>query len=191
MDIDYYELSNNLNIYDDLETKYDSKYNINKYNNNYEYRINLLNILKLEYDEEIIKKIIDQEYYENIDDDIENDDNEIYLKKITEKIKYIYSITYKQPFFIKIYKIASSKIFSEDAELGLYILFSYDILKSFHNFFCEWLLFVKKYRDYFNLFEYNNNDIDKIKIQILENENIIKIKKIMENSYENLINSIK
>ena len=52
--------------------------------------------------------------------------------KVKHTIEKIYELTCRYEIFTNLYVKAANKILSEDAELGLIILFSYDYLNLFH-----------------------------------------------------------
>jgi len=57
----------------------------------------------------------------------------------TKKMDEIYSKTKDNDLFMNIYKIAALRMFSEDPEIGLAVLFSYDYLPLFYLCLVEYL----------------------------------------------------
>ena len=62
---------------------------------------------------------------------------------VTEMIDYIYNETIDLPIFNKLYILAASVMLSEDPEIGIAVLFSYDYMKIFHECLIEFFLFNK------------------------------------------------
>lgn len=87
---------------------------------------------------------IDSLSYENDDDyraavklicflcnsDVSNDDYD--TEKMTQALDYIWYHTHENSTFMELYTLAAAQMMTEDATIGLAILFSYDYLKDFY-----------------------------------------------------------
>ena len=51
---------------------------------------------------------------------------------ISKTMDFIYEKTHNNILFKELYSIAASKMFSEDLQIGLAVLFSYDFFEKFH-----------------------------------------------------------
>ena len=105
-------------------------YNINvkiEYENNKQYRQCLRNVFSMD----ISNLDIPFDQIEDLDDETEDEllfDENAMIKSID----FIYEKTNNNAYFKELYKIAASKMFSEDENIGLAVLFSYDYFASFH-----------------------------------------------------------
>ena len=103
---------------------------------NYEDKINSLNSVE-ELDEET-------------EDEISYDD-----EAATKMLDYIYEKTKDNTMFIEVYKIAASKMLSEEPTIGQAVLLSYDYLPLFYSCLVDYLnlpnLFNKENINYINL----------------------------------------
>ncbi len=62
------------------------------------------------------------------------------LENMTYALDFIWHNTRKHPLFIDVYKLTAEEMFTEDLEVGLAILFSYDYLKYFYPVFREYMV---------------------------------------------------
>lgn len=96
-----------------------------QYNNDFEYR-------------STIRKLFDMNSTNfpeitNPDIDIVTRDEAEYDEESSSKMMdFVYSNTKMEPVFMELYTKAASFMFSEDPEIGLAVLFSYDYLTLFH-----------------------------------------------------------
>jgi hypothetical protein len=123
------------------------------YNDNKGYRQSLRGLFEMNsknYEDRInsIKSI--EELDEETEDEISYDE-----KAASETMDQIYSKTKNNVLFKNLYKIAASKMLSEDETIGQAVLFSYDYLKDFYlclvDFYNEPENFTDKNHKYINL----------------------------------------
>ena len=105
-------------------------YNINvkiDYENNKQYRQCLRNVFSMD----ISNLDIPFDQMEDLDDETEDellfDEN-----SMIKSMDFIYEKTKNNSYFKELYKLAASKMFSEDENIGLAVLFSYDYFALFH-----------------------------------------------------------
>jgi len=112
-----------------ISLEYITQKSIN-YENNKEYRQSLRYLFCMN-NESYLEKVNAIRNVENLDD--ETEDEISYDEESTSKIlDEIYLQTKHDPLMINLYTIAASKMFSEDINIGIAVLFSYDYLKLFH-----------------------------------------------------------
>lgn len=109
--------------------------------------------LKLNYDDDVsyrkkLRTLIGMEGVVQIengnenemeDDDITSDENnydEIAVGKFLDKV---YIVTKDSQEFRTLYLLAAGTMLSEDMEIGLAVLFSYNYLTPFHEIMCRWI----------------------------------------------------
>lgn len=121
-------------------------YNFNytvTYDNNDEYRICIQNVFMMENCESI-------------------DPDEIFFDNLAVKngIDYLYELTKEEKYFVEIYKKAAMFFLSDDVEVGLMVLFSFDFFNLFHKCLHEYVnnreLFSENNKSYIELI--NNLD---------------------------------
>ena len=116
-------------------------YNINvkiEYENNKQYRQCLRNVFSMD----ISNLDIPFDQIEDLDDETEDEllfDENAMIKSMD----FIYEKTNNNAYFIELYKIAASKMFSEDENIGLAVLFSYDYLKDFTQCLNDFIIYSK------------------------------------------------
>lgn len=69
--------------------------------------------------------------------DLSNDDYD--TEKMTQALDYIWENTHTNSSFMELYALAASQMMTEDATIGLAILFSYDYLKDFYILYSRFL----------------------------------------------------
>ena len=116
-------------------------YNINvkiEYENNKQYRQCLRNVFSMD----ISNLDIPFDQIEDLDDETEDEllfDENAMIKSMD----FIYEKTNNNAYFKELYKIAASKMFSEDENIGLAVLFSYDYLKDFTQCLNDFIIYSK------------------------------------------------
>lgn len=65
------------------------------------------------------------------------------LENMTYALDFIWHNTRQQQLFVDLYKLAAVEMMTEDLEVGLAILFSYDYLKYFYPVFREYMVLNK------------------------------------------------
>ena len=70
-------------------------------------------------------------------DDVTRDEWDFDQDAMTRLLDTVYLHTRAAPFFQRIYQIAAGKMLSEDPEIGLAVLFSYDYFALFHACLCD------------------------------------------------------
>ena len=127
-------------------------YNINvkiDYENNKQYRQCLRNVFSMD----ILNLDIPFDQMEDLDDETEDEllfDENAMIKSMD----FIYEKTKNSSYFKELYKLAASKMFSEDENIGLAVLFSYDYFALFHLCLVDFLnknVFNEKNNYYINL----------------------------------------
>ncbi len=112
------------------------------YNNNSEYREALKTLCFLRYPESFpdgdFPEGTDQESCHEMTYDIEN---------MTYALDFVWQNTKTHPQFIELYQIAALEMFTEDLEVGLAILFSYDYLRFFYPIFREYMVCNKQFTE--------------------------------------------
>jgi hypothetical protein len=108
------------------------------YTNNAEYRETLKNLCFLRYPETFpeggFPEGTDPESCHEMTYDIDN---------MTYALDFVWQNTKNHPAFIELYKNAAMIMFTEDLEVGLAILFSYDYLCYFYPVFREYMVFAR------------------------------------------------
>ena len=97
------------------------------YNNDIEYRESLRKLFSMQ-------KVV--AYCAEIDD-ITNDENDYDNDSASKAMDFVYQQTKDNLFFQKLYDSAASKMLSQDREIGLAVLYSYDYMLYFHNCFID------------------------------------------------------
>jgi|TARA_Y100000816_G_C25740779_1_gene389813 hypothetical protein len=73
--------------------------------------------------------------WEKMDSDLDEETKDELLfdnEAISKTMDFIYEKTHNNILFKELYSIAASKMFSEDLQIGLAVLFSYDFFENFH-----------------------------------------------------------
>jgi hypothetical protein len=96
-----------------------------EYNGDFEYRATLRNLFVMNSDK--FPEITNPDIDTVTRDEVEYDD-----ETTSQFMDFVYSNTKTDPVFIELYTKAASFMFSEDPEIGLAVLFSYDYLTLFH-----------------------------------------------------------
>ena len=100
------------------------------YTTNLEYRNCMRKLFQMEQqtldDLELDEETLDEQDYDN--------DN------ASKMLDYIYSITKSNPKFKELYEYAAATMLSQDFEIGLAVLFSYDYFILFHPCLCTFIL---------------------------------------------------
>ena len=116
----------------DFINKHNIIYNtaqIVNYTNNEEYRISFRDIFKMK-----------AQIHDMLDMDKETQDEFNYdTCKATMILDYVYLITHKNLWFKVLYNYSASIMLSNDPEIGLTILFSYDYFYLFHQCVCDFI----------------------------------------------------
>jgi len=115
------------------------------YKNDIEYRNVIRNLFKMTCN--ILSMTSDDE--EDIDE-ITQDEWNYDSESTTPFMDFIYDSTSKIPIFQEFYKKSAGFMLSEDAEIGLAILFSYDYLESFHHVLCDYFIYIDGKESVFN-----------------------------------------
>lgn len=98
------------------------------YNDNKSYRNSLRKVTNMNLDKLNIP-------WEKMDNDLDEETKDELLfdnEAISKTMDFIYEKTYNNILFKELYSIAASKMFSEDLQIGLAVLFSYDFFETFH-----------------------------------------------------------
>lgn len=98
------------------------------YHNDIEYRETLRKVFTM-------RKIVT--YCEEIDE-ITNDENDYDTDSASKAMDFVYEETKDNVFFQKLYDSAAGKMLSQDREIGLAVLYSYDYMIYFHNCFIDY-----------------------------------------------------
>lgn len=105
-------------------------YNINvkiDYENNKQYRQCLRNVFSMDISN------LDIPFHQMEDLDDETEDELLFDENaMIKSMDFIYEKTKNSSYFKELYKLAASKMFSEDENIGLAVLFSYDYFVLFH-----------------------------------------------------------
>jgi hypothetical protein len=106
---------------------YDSQINVT-YSNNSSYRNCLRNVTNMNLDNlDIPWEKMDNDLDEETKDELLFDNN-----AMSKTMDFIYEKTHKNLIFQELYSTAASKMFSQDLQIGLAVLFSYDFFDTFH-----------------------------------------------------------
>ena len=73
--------------------------------------------------------------WEKMDSDLDEETKDELLfdnEAISKTMDFIYEKTHNNILFKELYSIGASKMFSEDLQIGLAVLFSYDFFENFH-----------------------------------------------------------
>lgn len=106
---------------------YDQDYTV-LYSNNKEYRDCMRHLFKMKPNTSNIdldEETLDEQNYDN--------------SRAIVLLDYIYSITKDNPQFQELYAYGAATMFSQDPEIGLTILFSYDYFYFFHPCLCNFI----------------------------------------------------
>lgn len=136
------------------ESDYDLTLQV-QYKNNCEYRKMIRNVFKM--DMGILEQKMNDTYESEDLDEETKDELLCDLEKMYIVLDKWMEITRDNPFFLKLYELASEKMFSTDIFIGQSILFSYDYFWLFHPCLCFF---------YENKNEFNENN--KYYIQLKE-----------------------
>ena len=99
-----------------------------QYNDNKSYRNCLRKVTNMNLDKLNIP-------WEKMDSDLDEETKDELLfdnEAISKTMDFIYEKTHNNILFKELYSIAASKMFSEDLQIGLAVLFSYDFFEKFH-----------------------------------------------------------
>ena len=107
------------------------------YKNDIEYRKVIRNLFKMTCNV-LSMTGEDQEEIDEITQDEWNYDSE----SATPFMDFIYDSTREIPIFQEFYKKSAGFMLSEEAGIGLAILFSYDYLESFHHVLCDYFTYI-------------------------------------------------
>ena len=107
------------------------------YKNDIEYRKVIRNLFKMTCN--ILSMTGDNE--EEIDE-ITQDEWNYDSESTTPFMDFIYDSTHEIPIFQEFYKKSAGFMLSEDSEIGLAILFSYDYLEFFHHVLCDYFTYI-------------------------------------------------
>lgn len=108
-----------------------------QYTNDFEYRASVRQLFSMSDTSLIDKSMLESDSSESIDP-ITLDENLYDPDASTKILDFIYANTRADPLFQRIYKHAAGFMFSEDPDIGLAVLFSYDYLVVFHPVLCAW-----------------------------------------------------
>ena len=97
------------------------------YSNDIEYRKSLRKLFTMQ------KTVL---FCEEIDE-ITNDENDYDGDSASKAMDFVYEQTKNNELFQKLYDSAASKMLSQDREIGLAVLYSYDYMLYFHNCFID------------------------------------------------------
>ena len=98
------------------------------YNDNKSYRSCLRKVTNMNIDKLNIP-------WDKMDSDLDEETKDELLfdnEAISKTMDFIYEKTHNNILFKELYSIAASKMFSEDLQIGLAVLFSYDFFDKFH-----------------------------------------------------------
>lgn len=104
-----------------------------QYSDDFEYRAAIRQLFAMSSAASLLENTIDI-------DPISLDENKYDADATTEMLDFVYAATKCQSRFVQIYKHAAGFMFSEDPEIGLAVLFSYDYLVVFHPVLCEFFM---------------------------------------------------
>jgi hypothetical protein len=99
------------------------------YSDNKSYRNSLRKVTNMNLDKLNIP-------WEQMDDDLDEETKDELLfdnEAVSKTMDFIYEKTHNNIQFQELYSIAASKMFSEDLQIGLAVLFSYDFFDTFHS----------------------------------------------------------
>ena len=100
------------------------------YDNDFEYRVCLRKLFSMKP-----KKL---SCHDEIDE-ISRDENDYDGETTSKGLDFIYESTKENVYFQKLYDAGASKMLSENREIGLAVLFSYDYMKYFHSCVVDYL----------------------------------------------------
>jgi hypothetical protein len=107
------------------------------YNTNLEYRNCMRKMFQMEQqnldDLELDEETLDEQDYDNAN--------------ASKTLDYIYSITKSNALFKELYEYAAATMLSQNFEIGLAVLFSYDYFILFHPCLCTFILDSSKWTD--------------------------------------------
>ena len=107
---------------------YNLELRLNQYTNDKEYRETLRQLFSMQ-------KVV--AHCAEIDD-ITNDENDYDTDSASKAMDFIYESTKTNNVFQILYDSAAGKMLSQDREIGLAVLYSYDYMLLFHNCFVEY-----------------------------------------------------
>ena len=107
---------------------YNFDLSIMPYKNDFEYRKIMRQLVSMQ-------KVVS--HCEEIDE-ITNDENDYDTNSASKAMDFVYDQTKENLFFQKLYDSAAGKMLSQDREIGLAVLYSYDYMLLFHNCFVEY-----------------------------------------------------
>lgn len=110
---------------------YDTSYDV-IYNDTKEYRICIRHLFKMAH------RVQDVNDDDPIDDETLDEQNYDDLQT-TVMLDYIYALTKDNPCFQKLYDYAAATMFSQDREIGLAVMFSFDYFIFFHPCICSYI----------------------------------------------------
>lgn len=111
-----------------------------QYTNDKEYRATIRTLCNMSSN--VLAFAKSEEEVDDIDE-ITRDEWDFDQDAITKLFDFIYSTTVKEPILNAIYKTAAGFMLSEDPNIGLAVLFSYDYLMDFHPVLCDYFLFIQ------------------------------------------------
>ena len=106
---------------------YNSKIQI-QYTNNQEYRQQLRVLFNMKNQVQDLDLGIDAETL---------DENDFDTEAASNMMDYVFDMTENEPVFQELYDYAAALMFSQDREIGIAVLFSYDYLAYFHPCICD------------------------------------------------------
>ena len=106
---------------------YNSKIQI-QYTNNQEYRQQLRVLFNMKNQSQDLDLGIDAETL---------DENDFDTDAASNMMDYVFDMTENEPVFQELYDYAAALMFSQDREIGIAVLFSYDYLAYFHPCICD------------------------------------------------------
>ena len=111
-----------------MSNYYNLDLSIPPYKNDFEYRETMRQLFSMQ------KVVV---HCDEIDD-ITNDENDYDTDSASKAMDFVYDQTKDNVFFQKLYDGAAGKMLSQDREIGLAVLYSYDYLFYFHNCFVDY-----------------------------------------------------
>ena len=100
------------------------------YDNDFEYRVCLRKLFSMKP----VKLTCDDDI-----DEVSRDENDYDGETTSKGLDFIYESTKDNVYFQKLYDAGASKMLSENREIGLAVLFSYDYMKYFHSCVVDYL----------------------------------------------------
>ena len=122
----YYTLSNM------TENFYPIEFHI-QYTNDKEYRSTIRTLCNMSSNIVALSQPLDEDI-----DEITRDEWDYDQDAITKLLDFVYSSTVNEPILNAIYQTAAGFMLSEDPNIGLAVLFSYDYLMDFHPVLCDY-----------------------------------------------------